>query len=226
MKCPYCKITNELTWKRYLKSPLGQHTCASCFGRFKIKHSVFYYLLLILLAIFIFMCFPFILGFASFVSCEDGCGLSGLLALILLIPLDKQFEAVWGRTQMINGVCSVPVTFIPSRVEGLEGVTSVTVYPNRIVFDLNEGSHEIVFFDVAQWPKYHWFWRFVTKNFEWFPRWAVVGERDWGYFRLYTNPVVIIYYDENHENLGYMETLLFRIHDVIRSGGFNTYDAG
>ncbi len=51
--CPRCNSEFELTWRKYLKAPFGRHTCGSCGGRFKLKHTLKYYL--VISAYFLFL---------------------------------------------------------------------------------------------------------------------------------------------------------------------------
>ena len=43
MNCPNCKTDIELTWTRYLKSPLGRFTCQKCATKFKLKKRAIWY---------------------------------------------------------------------------------------------------------------------------------------------------------------------------------------
>ena len=49
--------------------------------------------------------------------------------------------------------------FVPSRVEGLSGVTEVAVFPDRLEF-LSEGQPVVIrFLDIARWHRRGWLYR-------------------------------------------------------------------
>ncbi len=48
MKCPQCDNDFLLTWKRYIKAPLGRVSCPSCYAKLVVTHRWFYWPLMIL----------------------------------------------------------------------------------------------------------------------------------------------------------------------------------
>jgi uncharacterized protein (TIGR02996 family) len=118
--------------------------------------------------------------------------------------------------------------FVPGRVEGLPGVTEVAVYPDRLEF-LSAGKW-IVFHlaDIAEWPQPRWGWRLLAR-LRWRPRWLPVGERDWcrgpvvRVFRFFTSPQVVVYLPDETA-VEYQKTIFRRVQDVLRRGGFSTWD--
>ncbi len=48
MKCPQCDNEFLLTWKRYIKAPLGRMACPSCQARLVTAHRWFYWPLITL----------------------------------------------------------------------------------------------------------------------------------------------------------------------------------
>lgn len=48
MICPYCSKKNNLTWKRYWKSPFGHHVCSECNKQFKLAYTSEYVFLIML----------------------------------------------------------------------------------------------------------------------------------------------------------------------------------
>jgi hypothetical protein len=45
MICPNCHTEIELTWKRYVASPLSRFDCTECSTRFKLVRPIYYWLL-------------------------------------------------------------------------------------------------------------------------------------------------------------------------------------
>ncbi len=121
--------------------------------------------------------------------------------------------------------------FVPGRVEGLPDVTEVAFYRDRLEF-LSAGrwvSFRLA--DFAAWPHPAFLWRYLARvGFR--PRWLPVGEHDGcrpaaeRFFRFYTWPPIVVYMpDELTESCGAI-TLFNRVHEVIREGGFSTWDLG
>jgi hypothetical protein len=90
------------------------------------------------------------------------------------------------------------VHFIPSRVEGLADVTSVSVFPDRIEITSAGGLFTHRFVDIARWPKPAFVWKLLDR-FGVKTRWLPVADRDWFhepadmFFRFYTNPRLKVY---------------------------------
>jgi hypothetical protein len=121
--------------------------------------------------------------------------------------------------------------FVPSRVEGLPGVTEVAIYPDRFEL-LSEGRWaSFPFADIATWPRPAWLWRRIA-CYGWRPRWLPVGQRDWfhppseRFFRFYTQPRIVVYMADEPYETDYGSTLFRRAQDVMLEGGFSTYDLG
>jgi hypothetical protein len=121
--------------------------------------------------------------------------------------------------------------FVPSRVEGLPGVTEVAVYPDRMDL-LSEGRWvSFLFADIARWPRPAWLWRRVAR-LGWRPRWLPVGWRDWfhppsqRFFRFRTRPPIVVYLPDEPRATDYGSTLFRRVQDVMLAGGFGTWDLG
>jgi hypothetical protein len=120
--------------------------------------------------------------------------------------------------------------FVPSRVEGLPGVTEVAVFPNRLEL-LSEGRWVVIrLADIAAWPRPRWLRRRLAWT-GWRPAWLPVADRDWfhpsadRFFRFYTTPPVTVYMPDE-TGVGYGETVFRRLQNVIGRGGFSTFDLG
>jgi hypothetical protein len=48
MRCPQCDSDFPLTWKRYIKAPLGRISCPSCNEKLVTTHRWFYWPLMVL----------------------------------------------------------------------------------------------------------------------------------------------------------------------------------
>jgi hypothetical protein len=121
--------------------------------------------------------------------------------------------------------------FVPSRVDGLADVTEVTVYPDRLEL-LSAGrlvSYRLE--DIATWPKLAFIRRWLARR-GWKPRCVPVGEHKCvgssseRYFRFYTWPQIVIYMPAETAVLDYNKTLDRRVQDIMREGGFRTWDLG
>jgi hypothetical protein len=120
--------------------------------------------------------------------------------------------------------------FRPARVEGLDGVAEVEVFPDRLEVLANGERCIIRFDDIAQWPRPRWFWRLVARC-GWRPSWLPVGERDWfrpppeRFFPFFTTPRITIFLPDDPEE-GYGRTLFRRAQVVMSKGGYSTIDLG
>jgi hypothetical protein len=119
---------------------------------------------------------------------------------------------------------------VPSRVEGLPDVTTVTVFPDRI--ELASGNRLIAhrFVDIARWPRPS-----LWKVLYWLgvrPRWLPVADRDWFqepadmFFEFYTHPRLKVCMPREESNGSYGSSFFVRIQSVLRQGGFHTFDLG
>jgi hypothetical protein len=120
--------------------------------------------------------------------------------------------------------------FVPSKVEGLPNVTEVVVHSDRLEF-LSAGRWVIFRLDdIAEWPRPKWLRRLLAR-FGRCPDWLLVGDKDWfhppseRFFRFYTQPEVTVYMplDEQKEH---QESNFRRVQEVMRKGGFSTFDLG
>ncbi len=121
--------------------------------------------------------------------------------------------------------------FVPSRVEGLPGVTEVVVYPDRLeLLSLGRWA-SFRFADIAEWPRPAFLWRWLAR-LGWRPRWPPVGERDWfhppseRFFNFFTRPRIVVYLPDEPPEMDYGSTLFRRVQDVMLEGGFSTWDLG
>jgi hypothetical protein len=121
--------------------------------------------------------------------------------------------------------------FVPSRVEGLPGVSEVVVFPDRLEF-LTEGRLvSFRFIDLVEWPTPTLIWRALAR-LGWRPWPLMVGERDWfhppseRFFRFYTRPRIVVYLPDEPIETEYALTLFRRVQDVMLEGGFLTWDLG
>ncbi len=129
------------------------------------------------------------------------------------------------------------LTFVPSRVEGLHNVTGITIYSDRLELISTGSTVTLPFAEMAVWPGpaflyrrlYRWGWR---PGWWWRRRKLYVGERDWfhppseRFFRFYTKPPLVVFMPDEPIDTNYDETLFYRVQEVIRHGGFETYDLG
>ena len=124
---------------------------------------------------------------------------------------------------------TAPLSFAPSRVDGLDDVSLVTIHSDRIVFDLNETQCVFMFRD---------FGRSVgsvfdrIKDFLCFRHpWRIVGERDWfhappdRFFRFYTDPQITVYMPDDDVR-EYGSSVFCRVQQIWRSGRVDTFDLG
>lgn len=90
MICPNCHAEIELTWKRYVTSPLSRFVCAECSTKFKLKRPLYYWLLPPALFIGIFG------GGITLVYCGGysifALTLLTLMLSILFFMIDKNLE--------------------------------------------------------------------------------------------------------------------------------------
>ena len=122
------------------------------------------------------------------------------------------------------------VRFRPSRAEGLPDVREVVVCPDRL--EVNSRGRWIVFpFVTIGRPRERAVVCFLKRLAGVRPSPRLVGERDWCYppqdrfFTWYTDPPLTTFMPED-ESKGYASSLFPRIHAVLDSGGFWTFDRG
>ncbi len=121
--------------------------------------------------------------------------------------------------------------FSPSRVEGMEDISQVVVYSNRLEILRGQQVISIAFLDIVEWPRpralFHRLARLGLR-----PRLLMVGERDWfhppteRFIRFYTTPNLTMYMPEEPPGTEVHDTAFRRIQYVMMEGGFGTYDLG
>ena len=123
------------------------------------------------------------------------------------------------------------IQFVPSRVEGLPGVTSVTVFPDRIELASAAGLVTRRFADIAHWPKPASVWKLLYRLGV-KPRWLPVADGDWfhepadTFFAFYTKPGLKVCMPRDESKEDYGSSYFARIQSVLREGGFQTSDLG
>jgi hypothetical protein len=120
------------------------------------------------------------------------------------------------------------VRFCPSRAEGLPDVREVVVCLDRL--EVNTSGQWVTFpfraIGRRQEPAVRSFLKRLIGRAPWA---RVVGERDWcrapqdRFFRWYTSPQLTTFMPES-ESRHYAESLFPRIHQVLSSGGYCTFD--
>jgi hypothetical protein len=121
--------------------------------------------------------------------------------------------------------------FVPSRVEGLSDVTSVTVFPDRIELASAAGVVTHWFADIARWPTPAFLWRLLYRLGV-KARWLPVADRDWFhepadmFFEFYTTPRLKLCMPRDESKEDYGSSYFVRIQNVLREGGFDTFDLG
>ena len=128
-------------------------------------------------------------------------------------------------------VSDVPLHFVPSRVEGMPGVTSATVFPDRIELASSIGVVTHRFADIAQWPRPAFLWKLLFRLGV-KPRWLPVADRDWFhepadmFFAFYTQPRLKVCMPRDESKEDYGPSYFVRVQNVLREGGFDTFDLG
>ena len=121
--------------------------------------------------------------------------------------------------------------FLPSRVEGLPDVTSVTVFPDRIELALVKGVVTYRFAHIARWPRPAFLWKLLYRLGV-KPSWLPVADRDWFrepadmFLEFYTKPPLKVFMPRDECKDDYESSYFVRIQNVLREGGFHTSDLG
>jgi hypothetical protein len=122
------------------------------------------------------------------------------------------------------------ITFIPSRVDGLEAVSRVTIRLSQIEFETPDSRHVFAFKAISR-PQESWLASLVKRMTFRRPYPHTIAERDWfhappdRFFRFYTTPPITVYMPTDEaEDFG--RGCFHRIQNVIRSGGLTTLDLG
>ncbi len=122
-----------------------------------------------------------------------------------------------------------PLSFVPSRVDGLDDVSLVTIHPDRIVFDLCESQRVFMFRDFGQ--SVGSFFERIGDLLRFRRPWRIVGERDWfhpppdRFFRFYTQPQITVYMPDDDVR-EYGPSVFCRVQCIWRSGRVDTFDLG
>jgi len=119
---------------------------------------------------------------------------------------------------------------VPSRVDGLAGVTEVIVRPARI--ELRSGGRWVVvrLANIARWPGPARVRRLLAR-IGWHPRPVMVVDRSWSgpppgrFFRFYTDPMMVVCMPAD-EPSGLGGSCFARVQEVMRAGGFHTCPLG
>jgi len=128
-------------------------------------------------------------------------------------------------------VLTTCLRFVPSRIEGVPDVSEAAVFPDRL--ELKSGDRRLVypFASMARWPRPVWLWRLLA-HIGVRPRSLPVADRDWfhappdRFFAFYTSPRLVVFMPTDELADGYAETYFARIQQIIREGGFDTFDLG
>jgi hypothetical protein len=122
------------------------------------------------------------------------------------------------------------IRFVPSRVVGLSEVMDVSVFPDRIQFHGTSSDRTFNFATIGhrQEPTLISLLKRMAFRSP-FPK--MVADRDWfhdppnRFFAFYTEPRITVYMPADDDS-DYATSRFFRIQQVIRSGGFETFDLG
>jgi hypothetical protein len=123
------------------------------------------------------------------------------------------------------------VRFVPSRVEGLPGVSAIAIFPDRVELCSAGQWLSFPFAEMVQWPRPAWLWRlFACVGLR--RRFLPVGERDWfhppadRFIRFFSSPRFVVYLPDEPADTTYADTWFRRVQDVIARDGFSTWDLG
>jgi hypothetical protein len=122
--------------------------------------------------------------------------------------------------------------FVPSAVEGLAPVNEVILFPDRLELLSDDKCIVIRFLDIARWHRLGWLYRPLARIGLGVHGSPLVADRDWfhpppgRFFRFYTESPVTVYMPGESPDTNYAQTMFRRAQDVMRSGGFGTFDFG
>lgn len=119
------------------------------------------------------------------------------------------------------------VSLIPARVDGIDAVSRITIRPTEIEIHSEEASRVFRFSDIGR-HQISLISRIVRRLTLQYQPPKMVGERTMdirlenpvGFIRFYTDPEIDVYLPTDDKR---METKL-RINEIIRSGGYSTWD--
>ncbi len=122
------------------------------------------------------------------------------------------------------------IWLVPSRVDGLDGVSRVIIEHTQITFVTGESSRSFSFSAIRR-PQGTWFFRVIRRVAFRRPWPPMIGERDCfhpppnRFFRFFTEPQITVYMPLDDVQ-DYTHSCFYRIQQVIRSGGYATWDLG
>jgi hypothetical protein len=122
------------------------------------------------------------------------------------------------------------IEFVPTKCEGIADVSKVEVYSDRMVIIAQGGEIELFYSSLAKWPKPVFLSKLLTKIWIW-PSFLPVADRDWfnapgkRYFEFYTSPRIKLYVPDTEE-MGYGDSIFFKVREVIENGKYSTFDLG
>lgn len=151
-------------------------------------------------------------------------GADGKEGAVVRVVLDPTYHDLFAPTAPL-----APVRFVPSRVVGMEGVAEVVVGPTFLELITATETRRI---ELRTIGRHQWSW--LARVVRWLrgrdsP--ALVADRDWFHapgersFTWYTTPPVTTCMPVGDAE-GFRQGMFHRIQDVLRSGGFVTYDLG
>lgn len=124
------------------------------------------------------------------------------------------------------------LTFRPSRVEGVDNVESITVYPERLELTRPEGTLSFRFKDMKmRWYRFGWLYSLLHKLGFGIHGEPLVADRDWfheppeRFFQFYTSPPITVYMPEDDGDTP-AESTFPLVKAVMAKGGFFTSDLG
>jgi hypothetical protein len=119
------------------------------------------------------------------------------------------------------------IQFRPAEVVGSTDVTDVTIYSDRIVLRCNKNEIVHHFLKIAR-HQTDFLNRLCDRVLQRRSHLKVVGEREFctdrRYVAFYTKPPVKIYLPAEEDDLRYSETYIFKINEILRAGGYMTWD--
>ena len=120
------------------------------------------------------------------------------------------------------------VRFEPSGCDGMDGVSEVAVFPDRLELRASNNVTVVKLSEIVRWRRPIAVRKLLAKA-GLRPRYLVVGERDWcrspreRFVRFYTDPPITIRVPD-HEGMDYSESFIPRIGSVLATGGYCTHD--
>lgn len=114
------------------------------------------------------------------------------------------------------------IEFVPTKYEGIAGVSKVEVYSDRLVIFTQDGEVELSYSSVARWPKPVFLSKLLTNIWIW-PSFLPVADRNWfntpgkRYFEFYTSPRIKLYVPDTEE-MGYSDSIFCKVREVIENG--------